>query len=707
MTDEQAQKPSIDQLNKMFSEGETVDGDLFAEQRSNILLASGEHYSKKNSKWWNRIRESKELVNDQKLRLTKNHIHKIIRVYQNQILAQAPGVQPTPNNPKELQDQKAAELNKAVWEFAKIEQGLKMKVHSWCKDFTEIGECATKIYWDPHAGRFIGYEQEVGENGPVFDEQGKPKSSGKAVFSGALVFERILGFNLVRPAEAKTMTEARWLCIRKMVDVDELKSLVGDDEEKKKKIAATQDETFFVFDGAKSNYTKSEKQALVKEFYFRPCYEYPNGWFAITTGEVILAEGELPFGIFPIVYEGMDEIQTTPRHRSLIKQLRPYQYEINRSASKMAEHQVTLGDDKVILQNGAKVTSGPNLPGIRTMFVTGQAPTILEGRAGAQFLDYMTSQITEMYQVAGVTEEMAEKEGGDAFASLYRSIREKKQFSLYAEKFENFLVNVCKTYLELAKQYFDENMLIPAIGKAEHINIAEFKSQEPLCYQIKVEPMSEDPTTMMGRHLVLNHILQYVGPNLQKDDIGKIIRQMPFANHEESFSDLTLDYDAATNIILALDRGEEPPISKNDNGEYILKRLAARQKQSDYRLLSPEIQGRYDQTIAMYEDLEAQKLEAIKAAQNEFIPANGAAIKCDYYIPDPTQPTRSIRATVPAESLDWLIKRLAEQGTSQEQLNLQTRQVQAEIARRITPQAPQQPSEMGGQGLAQPGGLLQ
>jgi hypothetical protein len=301
---------------------------------------------------------------------------------------------------------------------------------------------------------------------------------------------------------------------------------------------------------------------------------------------------------------------------------------------------------------------------------------------------------------------MAEKEGGDAFASLYRSIREKKQFSLYAEKFENFLVNVCKTYLELAKHYFDENMLIPAIGKAEYINIAEFKSQEPLCYQIKIEPMSEDPTTMMGRHLVLNHILQYVGPNLQKDDIGKIIKQMPFANHEESFSDLTLDYDAATNIILALDRGEEPPISKNDNGEYILKRLSARQKQFDYRLLSPDIQARYEQTVAMYEDLEAQKIEAIKAAQNEFIPASGAAIKCDYYIPDPNQPSRSIRATVPAESLDWLIKRLAEQGSSQEQLQLQTRQVQAEISRRVATQQPQSP--MGGGGdVAQQGGLLQ
>lgn len=702
----QPKSPSIDELNRFYSDGETADSDLYAEQRSNVLLSGGEHYSRKNSKWWNRLRESKELYNEQKLRLTKNHLHKITRTYENNILSQAPGVMPTPNNPKELQDQKAAELNKAVWEYAKTSQHLRMKTHSWVKDFIEIGECIAKIYWDPMAGRFMGYEQAVDDMGqPQVDDMGQPVSSGKAVFTGDLVFERIYGFNTIRPAEAKTIAEAKWLCVRKMVHVNDLKELVGDDEEKKKKIQATRDETFFVFDGAKSNYSKSENQALVKEWFFRPSYDYPDGWFVIQTGELILAEGPLPYGIFPIVYEGFDEIQTTPRHRSIIKQLRPYQYEINRAGSKIAEHQVTLGDDKVILQNGAKVTSGPQLPGIRTMFVTGQAPTILEGRTGAQFLDYMNAQISEMYQVAGIAEDSEEKEGGDAFTNLYRSIRDKKKFSLYAEKFENFLVNVCKTYLSLAREYFDENMLIPMVGRSEYVNIAEFKSAEPLCYQIKIEPMSEDVTSMMGRHLAMNTILQYVGGNLEKDDIGKIIRQMPFANTEEVYSDFTLDYDAATNLILALDRNEEPMISKQDNGQYMLKRLTARQKQSDYRLLSPEIQAKYDQTIQAYEQIEASKAEEIKKAQNEFIPASGPAIKCDYYIPDPNQPSRSIRATVPAEALDWLIKRLSEQGSSQEQLALQSTQVQADISRMITKNSPQAGQEVM-QGAPQ-GELLQ
>lgn len=704
-----AAKHSIDDLNRLWKEGEECDKEIFAEQRSNILLVAGEHYSRKNSKFWNRIRESRDLSSEQKLRLTKNHLHKISNIYVNNIISQAPGVTPVPNNPKELQDQKAAELNKSVWEYAKAKHSLRIRMIAEAKDFFDIGEVACKIYWDPMAGRFLGYEQEVdAEGNPVFDETGQMVASDKAVFSGDLVFKRLFAANLIRPSEAKTMNEAAWLGYRDMVAIKTLEAMVGDDEEKKKLIKSSDDKTYLVFDSSRmaSSYGKSKDEALVREIYFRPCHDYPNGYFYICVDEGILFEGELPFGIFPIVYEGCDEIVTTPRHRSPLKQARPYQVEINRAFSKIAEHQVSLGDDKVILQNGSKVTSGPHLPGIRTLYVTGQEPTVMAGRTGEQYLNYGVAQISELYQIMGVAEDAEEKDqGADPFAQLYKSIRNKKKFSVYAQKFENYLVNKCRTYLELAKEYFDDNMLIPAIGRSEYINISEFKSQDPLCYQIKIEPSSDDIETMMGRHLTLNHILQYSSQQLQKDDIGKIIKLMPFANHEEAFSDLTIDYDSATNIILALDRGQMPKISPQDNGAYILKRLSSRQKQSDYNLLSPQIQGMYDQVIKYYEQMEAQKASDIKAAQSEFIPSGGAMIKVDYYIPDPTNKTRAIRATLPAEAVDWLIKQLSVQGSSQEALAGLTGAVQADIARMLQQKLGQGVSGMTPQLQSIQGGL--
>lgn len=661
-----ATKKTIDDLNKCYSEAESCDSEIFSEQRSNILLVAGEHYNRRNSQFWNRVRETKDLNADQKLRLTKNHIYKIAKIKKNIILSHASGVRVLPNNESELQDQKSAELNQSVWEYGKRQQNMRKKVGTFVSDFHDLGEVACKIYFDPSAGRFVGYEQAVDENGePQVDETGQMVAGERGVFSGDLVIERILGFNLLRDPAAKTMEGSPYLIYRKVVNYNDLLAMVKGDEEKEKLIKEGQDTTYFVFDSNKQNYGKEKSVVTLREHYYRPCAEYPKGYFYICTEAGILWEGELPFGIFPIVYEGHDEIPTTPRHRSPIKQLRPYQIEINRAASKIAEHQISLGDDKLIVQSGAKVTSGSVLPGLRTIQVAGMSPQVVQGRAGEQYFPYVESQIAEMYQAAMLPEDLEEKGDTDAWASLWKAARHKKKFSLDAEKFENFLKNVCQTYLDLAKNYFDENTLIPMVGKSEIVNISEFKNTDPLSTQIKVEPSSDDLETAQGKQLMLNHILQYSSGQLEREDIGKLIRLMPFANNEQSFNDFTMDYDRATNIILSLDRGQSPTPYKYDKGPYIIKRLTARMSQSDFQYLDPQIQANYDNMVGLYEQMEAEKAREMQAAQQELIPTTGAMIKVAWYIKDPTNPSRSIQATLPASSIEWLVQRLQDQGTMQ------------------------------------------
>lgn len=698
----------IEELERLFEEGLACDKDLFSEQRSNILISSGEHFSKRYSKWWSRIRDAKSIPNDQKIRITKNHTHRIVRTYINNILNMAPGVCPTPNDPKDLGHIKSAQLNKSVWEYAKEKHNMRMLVQEWAKNFIEIGEVFAEIYWDPNKGYLVGHEQAVDEETgePQVDEMGQPVAGDKAIFSGDLCFKTITPGNVVRHASAKTIRESPFLCVMEMVRLKDLEMMVGDDEDKKKLLVASEDETFYVFENSKQNYAKTQDQVLLKKFYFRPGAEYPKGYYAFTTERGILFEGELPYGVWPIAYGGFDEITTTPRHRSLVKQLRPIQSEIDRASSKMAETQVTLGDDKVILNNGSKVTTGPHLPGMRTMFVTGMSPTIMPGRTGEQYLPYVQSCIAELYQVAMIDENEAERQQGqDPYANLYRSLRDKKQFSMYAEKFESFLIEICKIYLDLARHYFDEQMLIPAIGKSEYVNISEFKNSNPLCTRIKLEPQSEDINEMMGRHLTFNHVLQYVGNQLDKDDIGKILRNMPFANNEEMLDDFTLNYDTAVNVILALDRGQQVQPFPSDDPTYVLKRLGARMQKPDFRLLDPQVQQNYGVTKQAYEQLESQKAIALKQAQSQFIPSGGANIKCDYYVQDPTNTGRTVRATIPAESIDWLIKQLTAQGSAQEQLMGQPPQIQTEVSQMISssPMPPRQLFPLPGN---TPGGTL-
>lgn len=686
-------KHELADLQRLYTEAESVDHDLFAEQRSNVLLIVGDHYARRGSRFWNRIRDTKELSNEQKLRLTKNHIQKIYKIYVNNILMYAPGVKVVPKNEKELSDQKIAELHQSVWEDLKARKDLKDKIRQWAEDFVGIGECFVKVFFDDSAGKLKGMLQATDELGqPLFDEMGQPVPSEEAVFVGDIVYERIFGANLLRDPGAKSMAEAQWVIHRKMVPVAKLKAMFPGDEEKQRKILESSDDTFKVFDGGKGAYTESKDQTLLMEHYFRPCPQYPRGYYYISTKEVILFEGELPAGEFPIVGVGWDEVPTSPRGRSIIKQLRPYQAEVNRCASKIAETQVTLGDDKLLIQSGTKLAPGGTLPGIRGIQFTGMTPTVMAGRSGNQYLEFMNSQIKEMYEAANLDYEVQEKQAQvDVYTQLYQQIRHKKRFMIYGQKFENFLTQVCLLSLKLAKHHYTEDHMVFIVGKAEQVNIPEFKKTEDLGFQIKLEPMTDDVESMMGKQLTLNHILQYVGPQLKPDDIGKIMRAMPFANAEEAFSDLTIDYDNSVSDILAMDRGEYRPAMPTDNHKYIMQRLVHRMKQRDFDYLPPQIKEAYQAKYQEHEQFEAQQLEQIRLAQAGFIPTEGYLVTVDFYVSDPSNPEKTKRARIPYESVKWLLERLDEQGKTQEELNTMEQGSLASLSNRLSSMS-QQPA---------------
>lgn len=663
---------SVQDLLSLYNEAETIDKEFMAECRSNALLVAGEHYAKKGSRFWSRVRDSKELDTEQKIRITQNHIQRITKAYLNHLVSSSPGVKIIPRNERETQDQKAAELHNAVWAYGADQMKFPSKLMNLAKDFVDLGESFVKIYWDDKAGKVIGYEGTMNEMGELqVDEMGMAvPDKTKPVFQGELKIEQVYPHNVLRDVNCQTIDESPFIMIRKLVDMDVAKEMLGDDEEKQKLLQAASKEEYMIF-STNQGYMKSQNQVLWRETFIRPCPSYPNGYFYVFTDAGILFEGELPYGIFPIVYAGFDSLQTSPRHRSIIKQLRPYQLEINRAASRMAENSIVHGDDKVWVQSGTKVAQGAQLPGIRVNQYSGAQPVVTAGRVGEQWVSYIDSKIKEMYQVANLDELVLEKDvQADPFAMLFRSAKEKKKFTIYAEKFERYLKEICEVYLSLAKQYFDEQMVIPMIGRNEIVNIPEFKSIDPLCYSVKVMPQSDDINTMMGKMLTVNHILQYNSSQLSKDDIGKLIRLTPYVNTEEGFSDLTLNYDYATNFILALERGSKPFISQYADPVYMIKRLDKRMLESDFQFLSPQIQQTFMQARQFFADNDIKQKQEIQRAQAGFIPSGGALVKADLQVTVPNSEggTKTTRAVFPVEALSWLQKQLDIQGSAQDQL---------------------------------------
>ena len=697
----EAKPTTVDELVRLHTDAKAADRETYAEMRSSILLIAGEHYSRKMTEWWNRSRTSQQTGDNYKIKITKNWIHRAHRLYMKSILSQSPGTAISPRNPMELKDKKDAELNQSVWEYLKDKAKLKAKVREWVSDFCGPGECCAKVFFDPNKGYLKGYEPQADEQGqPIVDPMtGQPQEDKtKPVFSGELTFERVFPQNIFRDANARNMTDAAWIGVEKLESTKYLKKMFASDPTKQKYIQESTEE-FVVFDSNKSGYSKEKDMTMLLEFYWRPCVEYPNGYFYMATKSGILAEGELPYGIFPIVWKGFDEHATKARATGMVKVARPWQAEINRASSQIAMHQVTISEDKILYQAGTKVAQGALLPGVRGLTYQGAPPTILPGRVGDQYFEYIDRQYVEMDKALLLDELDKQKIADlDPMAMLFRSMNQQQDFALYSDKFGEFLVELTEIALNLARFYLSDDEVIAAVGKSEAINMAEFRDTSPLCHRIHVMEQNDTVETKLGSQLMFNNILQYVGSQLSREDIGKMISNMPFGNWKDSFKDFTMDETNAKNDFLAIERGEQPHVSPKDNSGYALKKVGSRKKERDFFLLDPKIQQLYDQYEQYHEQKMAQEAQALKQAESEFIPAGGAMIACDMYVPNQDPQKAPKRVRVPYQALDWLLKMMEQQGLSTDTMEKMNQGQMAEVAQQLL----QQGGAGGGQGSPPP-----
>ncbi len=689
----------LEELTQQYRDAESCDDEIFSEMRSNLLLVSGNHYSKKTTSFFTRIRNTQRLNENQKLRLTKNHLHKITRHYIQAISSKVPGVIPMAQNELDMQDKKAADLNLAVWKDTTSRYNLKEKFNEYVQNFIEIGEMCAFIFWDPNQGEVKGYEPLMDEatGQPTVDPmtgEMQPDES-KPIFTGGFEFRNIPGFNLLRAPQAKSMKSSPYHILREMVDKSELLAAYGNDEAKKKFIGEGDTGEFIVFDTNKKQYRSEDSQILLRYHFYRPCKQYPKGYYYISTERGILEKGEIPFGIYPIVWEGFDTYSTNPRGYSIIKVARPYQAEINRASSQAATHQITVGDDKIIYQAGTKLAPGALLPGVRGLTFQGAPPQILAGRDGGQFLPYIESQISEMYSACMLEEINAEKDGGqiDPYTLLFRSASSKAKFSRYIEKVENFMKEFCSVTLELAKHYLPDDAFIQAVGKSEAINLAEFRATVPLSYQIKIEEQSADISDRLGQQLALNHLIQYAGQQMDQKQMALLAKEMPYLKNTSIVKRLTIDYDNADNDMLQLERGQLPFVSPFAENSIYIDSVTHRMKQADFQMLDPRIKQLYDQYLTIHEDEKGRKIEAEQAAKDGFIPTGGSLITVSMHVPDPKSQSGTRQVRLPYEAVSWLLKRLESQGTTLQDLENMNDGVVADMMQKMG--LPQQPQQIG------------
>lgn len=660
-------------LNKLYEDAKSCDEALFAEMRTNVKLRNGDHYNTATKKILNNYRDKGVISNDQRIRITKNHIHRITDEYINSILSRNPDVIAQPFNDSELQDIKDAELSNAVLKWIKDTNDWKSQRRDFVQENVVVGEVYGVVSFDYSKGTPVAQTEE-----------------GEVLKNGEVVIDKRFGFDSKRDPAARSFKEARYIFFDKLVDKKEVEKIV--EKFNPSKLTALQDaqdgDVVTVFDSGTGRYTQENSKVLLRELFIRPCVSYPKGKFLLATKDFVIMQMDLPLGIFPVEQLGFDRITTSPRCASIIRVLRPYQVEINRASSKMAEHQITLGDDKVIVQNGSKVSNGGKLAGIRVVNVDGQAPTILGGRTGSQYLDYVASEITGMYQASKTQYLLADKaNNGDQWQLMHKSMSQRAVFVNHTEAYEQFEKKLFTKALRLAKHYLDESHVIKIIGKKEAVNVAEFKRSSDDGYDITVESGNGDMETMFGQMIMTSQVLQYAGSTMSPEQIGQLIKNLPYANKSETFNTLTLNYDTASNMILSLDRGVKPNIPTYGNIDFYLQALTSRTVRSDFMHLPQQVQMLYQQCIQQLNMVKSSQALQVQQAQQGMIPASGFLTTVNASWKNPTT-GKVERLKVPSDAIAWLAGKLNQQGVFMQTMANQAPQVQADIASQVAAQQP-------------------
>lgn len=721
-------KHDIGELKKLYGESDSCDQDVFAEQKSNILMMSGKHWAKV-AQGLSRNLQAAGADRSKRLRLVKNHLNKAMSDRKD-ILASMLGDQlVVARNADETKDQKVAEIAQKILAYGKEENEWADFQARSLDSFEDMGEAVSKIFFHPHKGGVKAFHQKVEMIGdqkiPMYkDAQGKPTPEPKdelgndheqlpdmtkAQMKGKVVIERYSPFDCLRAKSAKSMSESPFVKVRKMIAKDELVKLIKDsktmtDEEKTAKIESITEAgktTYQVFDGNSGSFQEAPGQILLVESYFRSCAQYPQGYYYIWTFGGILFDGPIPFGehgevAFPIKFKANEQYETSARGFSPMKKARPAQLEVNRCASAISETQVTVGWDKIIMQGQGKFSRGADQAGLRVFHANGETQ-VIPGRSGDQFTGYLESNVNEIYSLLQVPDNNASAaQAFDPKAELFKRQKQKAKFTRGQEKLASYFGSVCSTYLFLAQKYLPDDELAQIIGANDMADVQEFKNASYMAFSIKMEEVSGDLDSMMGKMIELETILQYAG---DLDDATKtaLLRQFPHLNKEAAFKHLSLAQDSIESDIMALDRGEWRDVQPGDDHEMALKYLSNRKRQRDWRNLPSDIKALFEKRIAMHQEIQAEQLEKVRRAQAGIIPVGGPLVKIQFYVNDPKNPNKTVLATAPSESLQWLLETIEQQGMAQARLvEMGNLEQQSQIAERLGPMSasPQQNEQM-------------
>ena len=555
---------------KMFRDCEQARSNQDADSYNNFAALYGHQYTE-----WSEV--GRYYVNylaigraDERVRITVNKIKPIMQARATFIIGENPNISIDSDSP-EVDDKEAAYIAQRVaradWEQNNL-YGLCQDAWEWVKP---CGLSYVKTYYDPNAGKYLGYWKEGKRH--VFEGRVRSKVYPKfAVFTDPL---------------ATTWDEVQYVIIANIISrerVDRMGLNINYDELSGDVWATSATQVMdlinqlerpeLIMMGDTKDQKGKKRNLLMLEYYERPCKEYPLGRFMQVIGDKVIKKGELPFGEFPIVPFIDSTVAGTINGQTPVSEMRPVQELLNKIVS--LDYERSMLPDIYAFPLGGR---WPKKFGTKAVIVGEYRPGAGEPKfvqAGVNRPDYLMKM--KYYEewlenLAGVSAISSRADAPSSMSGRMGYIltdANRVLLSGIKYRFQRSVSDLIRLRLKFMSKYYDDERMMSFINEYDKREVVRFTGKEigdNWSVYVRFAESNNDPNARAQRILQL-FSNQIVVQELMKDPVSMrkaLVGIDPEIGHEYFISET--DTDVARDENFEFSQGGDPAVMPWNNDQ--------------------------------------------------------------------------------------------------------------------------------------------
>ena len=296
---------------------------------------------------WSRYnRITRLLVDDSppawRVRMVLNYVLPTVETLAGKLTENRPGFICTPATADD-DDAEAARQCEHLLDYLWQELNMPVKLHEAVKWMAVTGTVFFKVWWDDARGD--GYvDAEVDKTVEYIDGSVEEFVKETESKTGLPVVDVISPLEVGWDPGAKDMDSCRWMCHSNLMHIDEVRERWP---EKGKHVMPDSAYELDMYSQQVIREFASAGQAedvnmdriMVIEYFEKPSPRHPDGYYAVSAGDVILEEDEtLPYGMLPFVCARHNTVPGRFTGEGVVQSIIPAQKELNKSVSQRIEN---------------------------------------------------------------------------------------------------------------------------------------------------------------------------------------------------------------------------------------------------------------------------------------------------------------------------------------------------------------------------------